>query len=411
MRNGWKNAAIGNVCTIRPPKRESKKILNGEDLVSFVPMDELCIRQKAFTATQARPLDKVYGGYTYFAEDDVLLAKITPCFQNGKLGIARGLTNGVGFGSSEFFVLRCNGNLDPEFLFHFLSQNSFTTRGVAQMTGAVGHKRVPLEFIENHSFPLPPLAEQKRIVAILDEAFAGIATAVANAEKNLANARELFKSHLNAVFSQRGDGWVETTIDEHIRFIDYRGRTPRKTESGMRLITAKNVKMGHLQEHPMEFVDPAIYKEWMTRGIPQKGDVLFTTEAPLGNVAQLDTSEMVVFAQRVIIMQPDHNHIVPDFLKFMLLSRVMQRSIHDRGTDATAKGIKASRLKKVDISFPGEIEEQRQIVRLLDRLQSETQRLESIYQQKLDALAELKQSILQKAFAGELTSNSKEVAA
>ena len=94
--------------------------------------------------------------------------------------------------------------------------------------------------------PLAPLAEQQRIVGLLDEAFEGIATAKANAEKNLQNARALFESHLQSVFSQRGKGWVETTIGQCIRFIDYRGKTPVKTESGIRLITAKNVKMGFI---------------------------------------------------------------------------------------------------------------------------------------------------------------------
>ena len=151
---------------------------------------------------------------------------------------------------------------------------------------------------------VPPLPEQRRIIGILDEAFDGIATAKANAEKNLQNARALFESHLQAVFTQRGEGWVDTTIGEHIRFIDYRGKTPKKTQNGLRLITARNVKMGYLQDAPMEFIAPRDYDGWMTRGIPRKGDVLITTEAPLANVAQLDTDEKVAFAQRVIIMPP-----------------------------------------------------------------------------------------------------------
>ncbi len=109
----------------------------------------------------------MFSSYTYFADDDILLAKITPCFENGKLGVARGLTNGVGFGSSEYIVLRSKGKIDSEYLFHYLSQNSFRATGAKTMNGAVGHKRVPKEFIEELEIPLPPLLEQKRIVAIL----------------------------------------------------------------------------------------------------------------------------------------------------------------------------------------------------------------------------------------------------
>ncbi|MBW4647580.1 MAG: restriction endonuclease subunit S [Kastovskya adunca ATA6-11-RM4] len=258
--------------------------------------------------------------------------------------------------------------------------------------------------------PVPPLPEQKRIVAILDEAFEGIDRAIANTKKNLANSRELFESYLNAIFTQKGDGWVDAAIEDRIKFIDYRGRTPNKTEGGMRLITAKNVKMGFLQLEPQEFVNPDIYDDWMTRGIPQKGDVLFTTEAPLGNVAQLDTDEKVVFAQRVIIMQPDEKFINKTFLKFLLLSNIIQQRIQNKGTGATAQGIKASLLKKIPISFPSDLLIQEAIVLKLETLEADTKRLETIYRQKLAALNELKQSILQKAFTGELTADTPKAA-
>ena len=249
---------------------------------------------------------------------------------------------------------------------------------------------------------IPPLPEQQRIVGILDEAFDGIATAKANAEKNLQSARALFESHLQAVFTQRGNGWVETTIGEHIHFIDYRGKTPKKTESGLRLITAKNVKMGYVQETPAEFIAPAGYDAWMTRGIPRMGDVLFTTEAPLANVAQLDTDEKVAFAQRIIIMQSDKTKLDSTFLKYLLLSGPIQQRIRAKGTGATVQGIKASLLKLIEISFPAEVSVQRRLVAKLDALSAKTQRLESIYQQKLAALEALKKSLLHQAFSGQL---------
>lgn len=160
--------------------------------------------------------------------------------------------------------------------------------------------------------------------------------------------------------------WQISSLEEVVKFIDYRGKTPQKTEYGMRLITAKNVKMGYLQNKPMEFVDPKIYDEWMTRGIPKKGDVLFTTEAPLGNVAQLDTDEKVVFAQRIIVMQPKREVLDSTFLKYMLLSNVMQEKIDEKGTGATVKGIKSQLLKKVKIYFPRSLSEQKWIVTILD---------------------------------------------
>ena len=160
-------------------------------------------------------------------------------------------------------------------------------------------------------------------------------------------------------------GWQTTTLGEACRFIDYRGRTPEKTESGLRLITAKNVKMGFLQMEPLEFVAPDIYEGWMTRGIPQIGDVLFTTEAPLANVAQLDTSKKVVFAQRIIVLQPYQANLDRTFLKYLLLSGAAQQRIHEKGTGATVQGIKASLLKTIEISYPP-LPEQQRIVGILD---------------------------------------------
>jgi type I restriction enzyme S subunit len=160
--------------------------------------------------------------------------------------------------------------------------------------------------------------------------------------------------------------------------------------------------MGYVQETPAEYIAPANYKSWMTRGIPQRGDVLFTTEAPLANIAQLDTEEKVAFAQRIIIMQPDKARLDSTFLKYLLLSGPAQQRIRAHGTGSTVQGIKASLLKLVEISFPKNLVEQRQIVNKLNLLGGEAQRLAAIYQQKLTALEALKKSLLHQAFTGHL---------
>ena len=292
-------------------------------------------------------------------------------------------------------------SFDQGFLYHLLG-SPVVFEQFDRLAAGSTVRNLNIELASRVQLPCPPLTEQHRIVAILDEAFDGIATAKANAEKNLQNARAIFESYLQSVFTQRGDGWVETTIGKEIKFIDYRGKTPIKTESGIRLITAKNVKMGYLQETPMEFIAVDGYASWMTRGIPKKGDVLFTTEAPLANVAQLDTDEKVAFAQRVIIMQPDAAKLDSTFLKYLLLSKPVQQRIRSKGTGATVQGIKASLLKQIEISFPQTLAAQHQIIDKLDALQEEAQRLEAVYQQKLTALVELKTSLLHQAFNGQM---------
>jgi len=213
MKGGWQIKPLAEVCGIKPPKSEARKRVAADAMVSFAPMEDLGIDRKFLNAAQVKPLASVVGSYTYFAEGDVLLAKITPCFENGKLGIAANLRNGIGFGSSEFFVFRPRPILDKEYLY-YLSRPDFRIEGAARMGGAVGQQRVPKEFIESYRIPIPPFLEQRRIVGILDEAFDGIATAKANAQKNLQNARALFEGHLQSVFSERGEGWTERSLEE-----------------------------------------------------------------------------------------------------------------------------------------------------------------------------------------------------
>lgn len=292
--------------------------------------------------------------------------------------------------------------LDSKFLFYLMTSDNYK-KFINELSDGANINNLKFSDLGQFEIPLPPLPEQQRIVSILDEAFAAIAKAKANAEQNLKNAKELFESYLKGVFEKKGDGWEECNLEDNIKLIDYRGRTPQKTESGVRLITAKNVKLGYLQLEPQEFIAEDNYESWMTRGIPYVGDVIFTTEAPLANVAQIESNEKLAFAQRIIVMQPNRKKLNPTFLKYMLLSIPIRNKILGKGTGATVVGIKSSLLKKIPIYFPKSIEEQQTIIRQLDALRAVTQKLEAVYQKKMDDLEELKKSILQKAFSGELS--------
>jgi len=395
MRNGWQTRNLGDLCGVvgggTPPK-DRPDYYSGK--IPWATVRDM--RQEVITETEFRiTKDAVQSSATnIIPSGNVVIATRVGLGKVCLLGQDTAINQDL-----RGIIPRDTRSLSVRFLFWWLK--SIADVIVAEGTGATV-QGVKLPFVKSLQIPLPPLPEQQRIVGILDESFEGIATAKANAEENLKNARALFESYLQSVFTQRGEGWVETTIGAHIRFIDYRGKTPKKTEDGLRLITAKNVKIGFLQETPREFVDPKSFAGWMTRGIPRRGDVLFTTEAPLANVAQLDTDEKVVFAQRIIIMQPDEAKLNSTFLKYLLLSQPVQQRIQENGTGATVKGIKASLLKVVEISFPKSLTEQEQIVAKLDSLAEETQRLGSIYQQKLAALGALKKSLLHQAFRGGL---------
>jgi len=396
MKKGWQTQTLGDVLE----KTETVNPLLSPN-AEFDYIDVSSVSNTTFQIEETQRLkgkDAPSRARKLVRTNDVIFATIRPTLQRIAL-VPEHLDKQVC--STGYFVLRPKQGIDHRFVFYSLFTENFIGQMESLQKGA-SYPAVTDGNVRAQEIPVPPLAEQQRIVGLLDEAFEGLATAKANAEKNLQNARALFESHLQSVFTQRGSGWVETTIGAEIKFIDYRGKTPVKTTSGVRLITAKNVKMGFLQDTPMEFIAAESYKGWMTRGIPQKGDVLFTTEAPLANVAQLDTDEKVAFAQRIIIMQPNAAKLDSTFLKYLLLSQPVQQRIRTKGTGATVQGIKASLLKLIAISFPKSLTTQEEIVSKLDDLREETQRLARLYERKHAALEALKKSLLHQAFSGKL---------
>lgn len=135
------------------------------------------------------------------------------------------------------------------------------------------------------------------------------------------------------------------------KFIDYRGKTPPKTTSGVPLVTAKIVKNGAIQK-PQEFIAENFYDEWMRRGIPKKGSVVFTTEAPLGEVAQIKTNAKLAFAQRIIVLEPNQEYLDETYLFYALQDSVLKSRIDARASGTTVIGIKSAELKKVEIDVP-----------------------------------------------------------
>lgn len=198
------------------------------------------------------------------------------------------------------------------------------------------------------------------------------------------------------------ENWVWVRLGIVTKFIDYRGKTPNKTESGIPLITAKNVRMNKLNEEPREFIAPEDYDSWMTRGIPNVGDILFTTEAPLGNVTQLNIEGKVAFAQRIITIQPRLGSST--YLKFALMSPQMQGEIQQQSTGTTVQGIKASKLKLQPIPFPP-INEQKRIAEKVERLLNKINQAKQLIEEAKETFELRRAAILDKAFRGKLTRN------
>ena len=169
--------------------------------------------------------------------------------------------------------------------------------------------------------------------------------------------------------------WEWRGVADLVLFIDYRGKTPSKEEEGIRLITAKNVRKGFISLSPEEFLSESDYRAWMTRGIPQEGDVLFTTEAPMGNAAVVRLKERFALAQRVINFRP-YGALDPDFLVLQLLAEPFQSILDKTATGLTAKGIKAAKLKRLPMAIPP-LAEQHHIVARVDELMALCDQLEA----------------------------------
>lgn len=155
---------IEDIATVRPSKDEIRQ-LPKDTIVSFVPMATLNTFNPDFIAEEERKIEDVLSGFTYFRNEDILLAKITPCFENGKAGIARNLKNGIGFGSTEYIVIRANPDIVyPEWLFYHINTPLFIKGGKSHMTGTAGQQRIDINYVKQYQVPIPSLEQQKIIL-------------------------------------------------------------------------------------------------------------------------------------------------------------------------------------------------------------------------------------------------------
>lgn len=207
------------------PKMERTKL--ADDMpVSFVPMAAVGAANGEIDASTVRPYREVKKGYTHFRDGDVLFAKVTPCMENGKMAVARQLEGGLGFGSTEFHVLRPQDGVDPHYVYYFVSSQKFRKEAARHMTGAVGLRRVPAAFLERVEMPLPDIDVQRRIVAEIEKHFSRLDEAAANLQRVTVNLKRYKGSVLKAAV---GGHLVETEAS-------IARRERRSYESGERLL-------------------------------------------------------------------------------------------------------------------------------------------------------------------------------
>ena len=207
----WNVCKLGDpeICLLNPKKQEISKVLN-DTLVSFVPMAQVNELSGVMDASVERPLGEVRKGYTYFAENDVVFAKITPCMENGKSAIARGLKNSIGFGTTEFHVLRPGPLVIVEWIHLYVRNSIFREEAKKNMHGAAGQQRVPVDFFREAEIHVPALAEQRRIVARIEK----LTNRAMEALKTAVEREAKLDSLLHALYSRMIEGAEWMPLEE-----------------------------------------------------------------------------------------------------------------------------------------------------------------------------------------------------
>jgi len=398
MKKGWQTKTLGDVLVkteTTDPTRSPSTEFDYID-VSSVSNETLTIQEtqrlKGKDApSRARRLVRV---------NDVLFATIRPTLRRIAI-VPEELDEQVC--STGYFVLRPKPEVDFRFVFYFLQTEDYMAAMEKLQKGA-SYPAVTDGDVRSQPIPVPPLAEQQRIVGVLDEAFAGLATAQAHAAQNLQNARALFESHLQSVFTRRGDGWVERELGDLCEFengdrgTNYPNKSAR-TASGIPFINAGHLTESGLDMETMDFISKERF-DLLGAGKVRPKDILFCLRGSLGKYASVGDLVAGAIASSLVIVRPRPT-ILDRFVLAYFGSPICAEMINRFKNGAAQPNLSANSLKKFVIPVPP-LAEQESIADELDALAAETQRLTRLYEQKQAALAALKKSLLHQAFTGEL---------
>ena len=319
-------------------------------------------------------------GRTGFVTDDIL-----PANTNQALAIIR---------------LKRDVGLSPKFVLKAL-ETGVVLEQIEKFKGGVAQQNLSLAQVRDFQIALPPLAEQQRIVGLLDEAFEGLATAKANAEKNLQNARALFESHLQSVFTQRGPGWVEKRLEEVCELQNgFAFKSSTFKPSGAPILRISNIQGGRIEAgNRLVFFDPKDYRENLDRYRIVEDDLLIAMSGATTGKLGFNTEDTVYYLnQRVGKFEPSEK-LNKRFLYHFLSTKVEENLRISAG--AAQPNLSTEQIKGFVLPLPS-FDEQERIVEALETLSEETQRLARLYERKLAALEALKKSLLHQAFTGAL---------
>ncbi|RDZ11500.1 restriction endonuclease subunit S [Priestia megaterium] len=437
----WVWVRMGEVISINPSK--PKLDLPNEQICSFLPMNMVNPQTGRIDNLEEREFEKVKKGYTYFKENDVLFAKITPCMENGNTVIAKGLKNKFGFGSTEFYVFRTSKYIDERYVYYLLRSEKFRKQAKMEMTGAVGQQRVPKRFLESYPLALPPLNEQKRIVerieqllnkiegakqliegaketfeirraAILDKAFRGGLTQKWRRENSLIKKESGYFNNFSSIDSNAPysipNKWKWLKLKDLANFKNgYAFKSKDFVEKGIQLVRMGNLYKNKLALDRNPVYMPLDYNEKIIEKYTIcNGDILLSLtgtkyKRDYGYAVKVENLvNPLLLNQRILSLRP---LFINEYIFYYLQSPTFRNAFFSFETGGVNQGNVASKaVESILIPVPP-IEEAEEIGKMLNRLLDNEK-------QSLDLLAiegnieTLKQSILSKAFQGKMGMNN-----
>lgn len=362
----WQLTRVKYVAELTPKKPMVDRSID----CSFIPMEKL--KTDSIILDETKKVGDVYDGYTYFADGDILLAKVTPCFENKNIAIASGLKNKIGFGSSEIYTIRASEKVDKRFLFYRLQEDGFMDMAIGSMTGAGGLKRVPSETITNYKYASPSDGEQTQIANFLDHETAKIDTLIEKQQKLiklLKEKRQAVISHavtkgLNPESPMKDSGvewlgevpehWERKSLNyliEHI--VDNRGRTPPVIDSGIPMAEVSQVAGDgfYTSNNYSKFISNESYEQFVRSDV-KENDVLFVTVgATFGKTCLVPPSPDFFIAQNVVGFRCVKN-VEPKFFMFLISSSIFKEAISATNKSSTIDNVKVSDLIKTKLAIP-----------------------------------------------------------
>jgi len=320
-RGRWTSKRLRFACDVNPTR--PRKAVSESAMVSFIPMDAVG-QYGGLVLAQERPLEEIGNGYTYFEDGDVVVAKITPCFENGKGALAEGLASGAACGTTELHVMRSGSELDPRFLFYVSISSHFRQAGESEMYGAGGQKRIPESFIKNFRQGLPPLNEQALIVDFLDREVGRLDSIVAEKqkllglleEKRLAIITHAVTKGLRLGVPTRDSGtpWLGR-VPQHWQVrklkytvshvVDCLHSTPHYDgDLAFPAIRTADLDRGRLLLNQARLVSEEVYRERIARLRPIAGDIMYSREGErFGFAALVPENVNLCLGQRMMMFR------------------------------------------------------------------------------------------------------------